>query len=189
MKNKKGVVIGKAITSVITIIVVFVIMGAFTILAAGISVLKKPPIQDPVSTVGSAGGSLLFKEVEVQLGDQIEKMFVYDLITLWLKGEVENDKFYAYLSPSLNEENNCLVVQQVQPEWNEKPTGILGFRVWEYKNGEIKEDTYSTRLDLSDLDEFNPDLYNHLFNNADSRTFTINNEEIEILYYLGRCPI
>jgi hypothetical protein len=59
--NKKAVVIGKTITSFVTITMVILIMGTFVFLASGISTLRKPEMTQASQT--AQANSLLLKKI------------------------------------------------------------------------------------------------------------------------------
>ena len=108
--NKKGFVIGNAILSIVTIIVIVFIMGTFVFISSAIAALKKPEV--PKTTASSLDkNDLLFQFIEVKLkNDQTQTLMIYDAIRLHESDQIEKQELKNALDQLQQKTGNCYFI-------------------------------------------------------------------------------
>lgn len=80
MKNKKGIVIGKTLSTIVTLIVISFIMGLFVFAALSVAALKKPNVEQSQSVVSTT--NFLFNPTNLNDPTNPEKkQTVMDIVT------------------------------------------------------------------------------------------------------------
>jgi hypothetical protein len=114
MTNKKGIVIGRAIATFVTLIVVFLIMGTFVTLSFGISTLKKPLLPQ---------SNLFMQAITVSIDGKTETVSVLQAYIFYENGKTEESDFIEQLKKILTPSSPCLVLAKSE---NENPVGETG---------------------------------------------------------------
>lgn len=161
--NKKGVVIGKTIATIVTLIVVTFIMAVFVIVSIGVSALKKPEIEK--GKIFSQGqNDLLVQNVLVEMNNDQQQMLAYDATVLYLKNQISREALVNSLKLLLNENKNCLF-------FLDEDQGFPS--IYRFQEGSAKEKNS------------NLELFSSVSKSYD---FDIDGKSTRIYYYYGHCP-
>ncbi len=111
MINKKAQ-LDKIITTLPVLILIFIIMGIFIILATSITLLGDSPSEiKPHSSTFYELDGLLTKPVQVKLSSgQTEEMMVLDAFLLATEKRIEQDSLREELKKLLKEEGDCVLL-------------------------------------------------------------------------------
>ncbi|MFH1803242.1 MAG: hypothetical protein ABH864_07405 [archaeon] len=180
--NRKGIVIGKAITSIVVTIAVVFIMGTFVIIAAGVAQLKSPEIEK-ARLISQDRNDILLRLIGINSNEETKELLIYDAVVLFENDLLEKEDLVNALKKIVTSEEPCLLIAK---SLNENPAGMTG--------GEARDDIFIKRLTdggyleghtgstpSSGLDYKNANLL--------SKTQFKNNkgETVYVEYYLGDC--
>lgn len=110
--NKKGIVIGKSISTVVTLIAVTIIMIIFLILSSAITLIKKPEIEQFQGAVRL--NSFIFQKTNLgEIDDPGKKLSVLEAITDGTLAQIRYEKLNERLSSGLlNQEERDRIIKE-----------------------------------------------------------------------------
>jgi len=176
MKNKKGIVIGKSIATITSLISILILMIAFMVAASIISAFKSPTSEEASVNVFPQN-NLLLQTISLTLDDETRDVLVFDAISLKLQGELLEDEINTKLKSLLNEQNDCyLLIDTLFAE------GVPGAATTDWgfqylKEGSLKGTFYS----INDYKKYEAKNLLHI------TTFKTPNIERSYKHYFGPC--